>query len=621
MNSNRKAPPTGERQSRFFAVERSAIDEQARTVELAFSSEQAVERSFGPEVLDHSETAMRLGRLRDGGPVLVEHDASDHVGVIEEVAIGPDRKARAKVRFGRSTRAQEVLQDVIDGIKRSISVGYMVHKWEVDEMSETWRAVDWEPYEISFVSIPADPTVGVGRSADFTPDTEKEEIVMDKIETAPAAPAVDVRAIENEVRSRELKRIADLEAMGKAYGHLGAADLAREMIAQGKGVDDMRVALLERAKAPTPPSAEIGLTKREAQEFSIARLVNAEVLRREGKTNEAKALGGFELEASDAARAAYGSKRGSVTIPFDVMLSKRDVTTSVASGTSKGGNIIATDLMANSFIDVLRNAMVLPRLGATFMPGLVGNVAIPKLVTGNASYWVAENAAPTEGAPVMGQVTMSPKTVAAYVDISRRMVLQSTPAVEALMRQDLTQSLAVAIDEAGIGGTGSNKPTGVRGTSGIGSVAIGTNGGAPTWASIVNLVREVDVDNALTGSAAFLTNSSVKAKLATTLKTAGDTASNFLLAPPYDSLYGYPLVVSNQVPSNLTKGTSSGVCSAMLFGVWSDLLIGQWSGIDLLVDPYSGSSAGTVRITAFADVDVAVRRAESFAAVLDLTTT
>jgi HK97 family phage major capsid protein/HK97 family phage prohead protease len=618
----RQAPPTGERLSRVFAVEKRAVDEEARTVELAFSSEYGVDRGWGLEVLEHSERAMRLDRMRDGGPVLVEHNPKDHVGTVVSVELGSDRKARAVVKFGRSSRAAEVFQDVTDGIKSKVSVGYMVHKWEVDEDNDTWRAVDWEPYELSLVSIPADPSVGVGRSAEPNPALPQERSTMSEVNSAPAAPAappVDVAAIENQVRTKELKRINDLEAMGQAYAQFGGAELAREHIAAGKSVDDMRVALLERVKVKAPPSAEIGLTQKEAQRFSIVRAVQAAILVREGKIDDAKAIGGFELEASAAAQKLQAKVRGNITIPYDVLV--RDLTTSTGTGTSKAGNLIATDLLAGSFIDVLRNRMVLPTLGAQFMPGLVGNVAIPKQTTATTAYWVAENSAPTEGAPVMGQVTMSPKTVAAFVDISRRLTLQSTPAVEQLMRNDLTASLAVAIDEAGIGTSGTNRPTGVRGTSGIGSVAIGTNGGAPTWASIVNLVREVDIDNALTGQGAYLTNAKVKAKLATTPRQASGVEGNFLLAAPYNELYGYPFVVSNQVPSTLTKGTASGVCSAMFFGIWSDLIIGQWSGIDLLVDPYTGSSAGTVRITAFADVDVAVRRAESFAAVLDYTTT
>ncbi len=475
----RKAPPTGERLERIFSVEKRAIDEQARTVELAFSSEYGVDRGWGLEILDHSESAMRMGRLRDGGPVLVEHNPKDHVGSVMSADVGADRKARAVIRFGRSMRANEVFQDVTDGIKSKISVGYMVHKWEINEDTETWRATDWEPYEISFVSIPADPTVGVGRSANTIPDAEKPtgDRKMDEQDPKPApapapaaAPAVDIKTIENQVRERELKRINDLEAMGKTYARFGGEEIARKCIAEGKGVAEMTALVLERVKATPPPSAEIGLTDKEAKKFSIARLIAAAIAIRTGSEKDAPAIAGFELEASEAARKQYGSKRGLVTIPYDVMV--RDLTTSTASGTSKAGYTVATDLLAGSFIDVLRNKMVLPALGAQFLPGLVGNIAIPKLTTATAAYWVAENSAPTEGAPVFGQVTMSPKTVAAYVDFSRRLMLQGTPAIEGLVRDDLTNGLAVAIDEAGIGTSGTNRPTGVRGTSGIGSVAM-----------------------------------------------------------------------------------------------------------------------------------------------------
>lgn len=621
----RKQPKEGERFERTFTIESRKADEATRSIDLAFSSEFEVERWFGKEILIHSKDAIRLDRLRDGGPVLVEHYRGDHVGAVIEASVDDDRKARATIRFGRGPRASEIFQDVVDGIRSKISVGYRVHKWEIDEDEETWRATDWEPYEISIVSVPADPTVGVGRSAEDPPDApQTRSKTVDEKEKGAAAPEpgkepVNVEQITNQVRERELKRINDLEKLGKEYARFGGVEIASECISKGLNVGDFQARVMEKLKVAKPPSAEIGLSDQEVRKFSIVNLIAAAAYMRDGKMNEAKAIGGFELEASDAARKKYGTSRGVATIPYDVMV--RDLTTSIATSTSKAGYTVATDLLAGSFIEVLRNRMILPSLGAQFLPGLVGNIAIPKQTTATTAYWVAENSAPTEGAPVFGQVTMSPKTVAAFVDFSRRLSLQSTPAIEGLVRDDLTKGLAVAIDEAGIGAGATNKPTGVRGTSGIGSVAIGTNGGAPTWASIVNLVREVDIDNALNGAASFLTNAKVKAKLAQTLKSSGDTSSNFLLAPPYNELYGYPFHVSNQVPSNLTKGSSSGVCSAMLFGVWSNLLIGQWSGIDLLVDPYTGSSAGTVRVTAFADVDVAVRYAEAFAAVLDYTTT
>jgi HK97 family phage major capsid protein len=199
------------------------------------------------------------------------------------------------------------------------------------------------------------------------------------------------------------------------------------------------------------------------------------------------------------------------------------------------------------------------------------------------------------------------------------LLLQSSLDVEALVRNDLATSIAVAMDGAAIAGSGTNKPTGVLNTSGIGSVTLGTNGGAPTWNMVVNLVREVEIDNALTGAAAFLTNGQVKAKLSTTGKQASGVEGNFILGPDMANLYGFPIYVSQQVPANLSKAGGSNL-SAMIFGVWSDLLIGQWSGIDLLVDQYTGSNAGTVRVVAFHDCDFAVRHPESFSECNEIST-
>jgi Caudovirus prohead protease. len=119
-------PKQGQKLFRESRFERDSIDEESRTVELAFSSEAPVERAFGLEILDHSESSIRFGRIADGGAVLVGHNPDDHVGVVESVAVGDDKVARATVRFGRSGRASEVFQDVVDGIRSKVSVGYVV---------------------------------------------------------------------------------------------------------------------------------------------------------------------------------------------------------------------------------------------------------------------------------------------------------------------------------------------------------------------------------------------------------------------------------------------------------------------------------------------------------------
>jgi HK97 family phage major capsid protein len=150
-------------------------------------------------------------------------------------------------------------------------------------------------------------------------------------------------------------------------------------------------------------------------------------------------------------------------------------------------------------------------------------------------------------------------------------------------------------------------------------VAGGTNGAAPTWDHIVKLETEVAVDNADIGALAYMTNPKVRGKLKATPRTA--TYGDIMVWEGNDTpLNGYPAYVTNQVRSDLTKGTSSGVCSAIFFGNWNDLLIGMWGALDILVDPYSNSTSGTVRVVAFQDVDIAVRHPESFAAMLDALT-
>ena len=256
--------------------------------------------------------------------------------------------------------------------------------------------------------------------------------------------------------------------------------------------------------------------------------------------------------------------------------------------------------------------------------GLTGNIAIPRATGGATAYWVAESGAPTESQQAFDQVAMTPKTVGAYTDISRKLLLQSSLDVEAFVRNDLATVLALEIDRAAINGSGaSNQPTGILATSGIGDVAGGTNGLAPTWAHIVELWSDIANANADFGAMGLMTNAKVIGKLMSTLKSsgvAGYIVEDFPSAEGITNVSGLRGGVSNQVPSNLTKGTSSGVCSALINGNWADLIIGEWGTLDLMVDPYTGSTSGTVRVVALEDVDIAVRHPESFSAMKDALT-
>ena len=600
---------------RAATFDRAAVDVEARTIELAFSSEQPYERWWGVEILDHSPQAIRLGRLTAGGPLLMDHDSRDHVGVIESVRIDADRVGRAVVRFGRSTRAEEVFRDVQDGIRRNVSVGYQIHGAvlvETRDDQEIYRVDDWEPFEISLVSVPADASVGVGRAmedpriapAEPEPEPPIQEIrVMD-------TPVINAAELEQRGAQAEQKRAADIIATGEAYG---LQSLAAEAVRNGWSKDQFQEKAIEAMASRAKPTADIGLTDKEARSFSFIRAINA-LSATGAERAKAERAAAFEIECSNAVAAKLGKESRGVFVPVEVQA--RDLVVGTATA---GGHTVATNLLAQSFIELLRNRMALTGLGVTTLTGLVGNIAIPRQTGGATAYWVAESGAPTESQQAFDQVTMSPKTLGAFTEISRKLLIQSSIDVEAFVRGDLARVLALEIDRVGVNGSGSsNQPTGVLNTSGIGSVVGGTNGLAPTWAHIVDLETQVSVANADIGSLAYLTNAKVRGKLKTTSKVSGQ--NGFVWESGGQPLNGYGATVSNQVPSNLTKGTSSGVCSAILFGNWADLVMGMWGTLDLMVDPYSNSTSGTVRVVALQDVDVAVRHAESFAAMKDALT-
>lgn len=619
-----KSIQPGSRLHRSIQVERAAISEDSRSVDLAFSSELPYERWWGVEVLDHSPQSIRLNRLSGGAPLLIDHDNSirSQVGVIESVEIGADRVGRATVRFGKDAFSDEIYQKVRDGIVRNVSVGYLIHEAKLVESTDqqdTYRVTDWEPFEVSLVSVPADASVGVGRAADtadaieFIDPQAKGEPTMaeNTLAVDPAEAKRIADAATHDYRAAEQKRVADILAIGEQFAKYGADKMAAEALRAGTSVDEYRAQVLEKVSTIAKPVADIGLTDKEAKRFSFLRAINA--LSNPGD-RKAQDAAGFERECSDAVATLLGKGARGLWVPNEVQ--RRDLVVGTATA---GGHTVATDLLAASFIDLLRNKMAVMGMGAQMLSGLVGNIAIPRQTGGATAYWVAESAAPTESQQAFDQVTLSPKTVGAFSDISRKLLLQSSIDVEGFVRNDLAAVLALAIDLAAINGSGaSNQPTGILNTSGIGDVAGGTNGLAPTWAHMVELETDVAVANADLGAMGYLTNAKVRGKLKTTEKfsSTGQTVWGDGGSP----INGYKAGVSNQVPSNLTKGTSSGVCSAVIFGNFADLIIGNWGSLDLMVDPYTNSTSGTVRVVALQDVDVAVRHAESFSAMKDALT-
>ena len=329
-----------------------------------------------------------------------------------------------------------------------------------------------------------------------------------------------------------------------------------------------------------------------------------------------RGLAGRELEVNQELETRNGKRTQGFYVPNNGWSSRAYV----AGTASAGGNLVATDLLADNFIEALRNRTVVGELGATMLPGLVGDVAIPKRTGDNSVTWFgADNSdAISESTGTIGQVTMSPKTVGAYTKFSHLMRLQSTPEIEQVIRSGFVSILANAIDEAALNGSGSSsQPTGILNTSGIGSVAGGTNGLAPTLDHVIDLKKAVSIDNADTANAAYVTNSKVEA----VLSKLKDGNSAYHLSP-YAGEIGKQQIasrrfeVTNAIPSNLSKGSGSNL-SAILYGNFRDLYIGMWGALEILVDPYSDFSKGTTAVRAIQSIDINVAHAESFAARKD----
>jgi HK97 family phage major capsid protein/HK97 family phage prohead protease len=574
---------------KYQRAEMTTFDEvEDRTYEFPFSSEFPVARYFGNEILSHEEKAADLSRLNDGAPLLFNHNPDRVIGVVEGARIdSKGRRGYARVRFSRNPFAQEVLSDVKDGVLRNVSFGYSIDKME-ERGSGDFVATAWAPYEVSIVSVPADKTVGIGRA--LTP-TEPAASAAPSPDPLPSMESTtpDLAVVRAEAAEAERSRIAEISALCDKHN---MGEMGRQLVESGRSIDEARAAVLDKMNIPQEPvnmsAADLGMSEKEARSFSFLRAINYLSNPTDRAAREAAA---FEIEASDAAATKLGRQSRGITIPQEVL--RRDLNVGAATA---GGNLVETMLDSGSFIDLLRNASALDQAGATVLTGLTGNVAIPRQSGAATAYWVAESGSPTESQQTVDQVSLVPRTVAAYTDFSRRLMIQSSIDVENMVRNDLAQVIALKIDAAGLYGTGaSNEPLGLKNTTGIGTEDFAAD--APTFAEVVALESDVATANALLGSPVYLMNAAMRGNLKTTKKDAG--SGIFIMEN--GEVNGYRGVLSNQVASN-----------DLWFGNFADLIIGYFSGLDLMVDPYTHSTSGTVRVIAMQDCDIAIRHPESF---------
>ena len=532
-------------QRRYLSLVDETEEDQADTLKFSFSSEKPVSRYAFDEVLDHSEESVDMTRLNASAPLLFNHNPDKPIGVVQRAWLS-DRKGYARIKWGTSQLAEEVRKDVESGILKSISVGYRINEAEAEEKYGVMRATSWTPYELSVVTIPADHSIGIGRSITIEQKTNKKPKKQEKEMT---------------------QAISTINDGWSEYD-------------------------------------------READQFSIVRALQASV---SGNWSNA----GREREIQQELSRINGRESQGIFVP-DTGWAKRDYT---KGSSTAGAKLVGVEHLSDRFIDVLRARLVVAEMGATFLPGLQSDITIPRRSAGGTAYFVAEAGNVTESTGTFDQVSMSPKVMGAFSQFSYLMQLQATPEIEELIRQDFIALLAQKLDQVAINGGGSNEPSGIIQTSGIGSVAIATNGGAITLDKMLDLKQSVAIDNADLPTAGFLTNTKVE----NALSKLKDGNSAYHLSPyggeiGQQQLASRRMMISNNVPSNLTKGSSSGVCSAAIYGNFSDLLIGLFGSLELLTDPYTQFQSGGVGVRALQGVDVQVRHPESFGAILDITT-
>lgn len=601
-----------------------AVDVEHRTVTASVASETPIQMwSDWKEVLSHAPGAMRMGQRQKSLPLLLGHDPDRVVGVIDAIR-QEDGRTYATMRFASDEEGEKAFTRVKDRILTNVSIGYRVFKRSEDEEQKITTATDWEIFEVSLVAMPADASVGVYRSLNQA--TEKEPLMGDKNQTTAAtavqketAPAVQVS--ENEVRAAERARIQEIETMCRQFNIDN--NRRNDLINRGASVDEARAAIMDtlsaQRQAPAADSKrdfDIGMSEAERRSYSLVRALNAHMT---GNWREA----GLEREVSVELARRMGRDSNGFFMPTDLPM-MRDAGYYVGTPT-QGGNLVKTDLLMGSFIDILRNKAAVMQLGATFLPGLVGKVEIPRQSGVSATQWIQETGTVTGSNATFDKVALDMKTIAAKSFVSRNMLRQVTMSVENFVRNELATSIALAIDLAALSGSGSSsEPKGLASQTGILTVEGGTNGAAITFDHLIDMETKVADANADGTSMAYLAN----AVTIGALKKIKDANNNYIWKPIVDAsrnaipgeVNGYPVARSNQARKNLTKGTSSGVCSEIFFGNWADLLIGEWGVLEILPNPYSAAAYdnGGLEIRALQSVDIAVRHPESFCRMADV---
>lgn len=601
-----------EEQQREVKLDVENVDVEKREAEFSFSSEYEVRRYWGVEVLGHLPEEVDLTRLNNGGAFLEMHNPWDQRGVVVSAWLGDDKRCYCRVRLSRSEAGEELLNDMADGIRTQVSVGYRIHEAVLikqEDGEEYYRVTKWEPTEVSSVSIAADPTVGAGRSEtqpqpaapkNRYPINIRGESAMDEDqntneptqETPPApaaqtrvAPAVPAQPAAPATPAPEQRDgMTDAQKIAKTAQEYGAVDFGSRAIAEGQTFDQFRDGLMKELhgrkndEQAQSTALDLDLPEADLKRYSLINVVRGLA------TGNLKKHAPHELEISNLIAERSDKEAQGLHVPYDAL--GYGMRQQAAGAVGKGAELVATELHSELFIDSLRATTVMGKAGARVLTGLVGNLDIPKK-TGTATfYWVDEDGEPSESDLTFGTVQMSPRTVCAAVPITRRMVLQSSMGIENMVRSDLLLGLAEALDQESLDT--------ILAAAGIGAVDMT---GGIDWAKVVELETDVEEANAASDVMHYMVRPSMKGKMKTTEKAAG--TAQYLWAS--NTVNGYPAMSTTRMPPN-----------DILFGDFSQLMLGLWGSVDLTVDKSTKAASGGLVLRIFQDADTAIRQEGAF---------
>lgn len=406
----------------------------------------------------------------------------------------------------------------------------------------------------------------------------------------------------DDILREERARVAEIDALCRQHGM--DDNWRNDMINKGESVDNVRSAILQKiaAERSARPASPVGdMSQRERSQYRLLKVIQ--------DLSAGRQVSGLEKEVSDALRRSQGlSDTGGIYIPA-----------AIGSRAWTGGDsLVGTQLLADQYASYLRERSTLARMGATVLTGLVGDVEVPAGKDGVKVYW-GKDTDITASDMAFGTVSLTPQQAGAITTIPRSLLIQSTPSAEQIVRDDLFNALAEAVDMVAINGTGSSQPTGILNDGDVPTIALGTNGGLISWDTIIDMAVKVRDAKVLSGSFGYLVNPATKGFLQKMKDTTGQPLwHQSLVEGSPNLLNGYPVFDSTLVPSNLTKGTAKTKCSALIFGAWNELLLGEWSAVEIMLNPYgSAFKSGGVEIRAIQNVDAAIRRPTAFCTVKD----